>query len=172
MPLHIRQPRQDGSEQNAILAVHRAAFEREDEARLVQQLGLSGRNSFEQLAEQDGEIIAHVLFSPVRVAHGDDGKVLGLAPMAVIPAQQRSGVGTRLLHDTLLALRSTDYRAVVVLGDPAYYSRFGFAPASQHGLIDTYGGGDAFMVLALREGALHDYRDQVDYAPEFADLTD
>jgi putative acetyltransferase len=171
-PLHIRQPRTSQDEQQAILDVHRAAFDREDEARLVQQLCLAGRNRFERLAEQDGQIVAHVLFSPVRIAQGDDGKVLGLAPMAVVPAWQRRGMGAALLRESLQALRSADFRAVVVLGDPAYYSRFGFAPASQQGLIDTYGGGDAFMALALREGALDGYRGQVDYAPEFANLTD
>jgi putative acetyltransferase len=172
MSLLIRQPHQSIDERKAILAIHRAAFGREDEARLVEQLCASGSNSFERLAEQDGEIIAHVLFSPVRVKHGDDGKALGLAPVGVLPDWQRRGVGTRLIEDALRDLRATPFRFVVVLGDPAYYRRFGFVPASNHGLHDTYGGGNAFMALTLREGALDGYRGQVDYAPEFAALTD
>jgi putative acetyltransferase len=172
MSLLIRQPHQSIDERNAILTVHRAAFGREDEARLVGQLYASGNHAFERLAEQDGEIIAHVLFSPVRVEHGDDGKALGLAPVAVVPDRQRHGIGTRLIEDALQVLRATPFRFVVVLGDPAYYGRFGFAPASRHGLHDTYGGGNAFMTLTLREGGLDGYRGQVDYAPEFAILSD
>jgi putative acetyltransferase len=170
MNLLIRQPH--ASEREAILAVHRAAFGRDDEARLVQQLHAAGRNSAEWLAEQDGDIIAHVLFSPIRIEHGDDGKSLGLAPMAVVPTWQRRGVGAQLIHAALQALRSTDFRSIVVLGDPGYYGRFGFVPASNHGLHDTYGGGDAFMILTLRDGTLTGYCGQVDYAPEFANLTD
>jgi putative acetyltransferase len=172
MTLLIRQPHASPSEREAILAVHRAAFGREDEARLVKQLYAAGRNTAEWLAERDGEVIAHLLFSPIRIEHGDDGKSLGLAPMAVVPAWQRHGVGTQLIHAALLALRSTDFRSIVVLGDPEYYGRFGFVPASNHELHDIYGGGNAFMVLPLNDTTLNGYRGQVDYAPEFANLTD
>lgn len=165
MSLLIRRPRPDPDDLNEILAVHRAAFGREDEARLVEQLRASGRNTFELLAEQQGEIVAHVLFSPIRVEHGDDDQALGLAPMAALPAWQRRGVGTTLIHDALQALAASPFRAVVVLGDPAYYGRFGFTPASAFHLHDIYGGGDAFMALALCEGGLHGYRGQIDYAP-------
>lgn len=159
-------------EESAVLAVHRAAFGREDEARLVASLRTAGRARFERLVERDGAVIGHALFSPVRIAHGDDGLALGLAPMAVAPAWQRRGAGTALLEASLRELAETAHRAVVVLGDPAFYGRFGFRPATAAGLHDTYGGGDAFMALALREGGLDGYRGQVDYAPEFASLTD
>ncbi|WP_266170659.1 GNAT family N-acetyltransferase [Dyella subtropica] len=172
MPLLIRRPRPDPDDLNEILVVHRAAFGREDEARLVEQLHASRRNTFELLAEQNGEVVAHVLFSPIRIEHGDDAQALGLAPMAVTPALQRRGIGTALIREALLALTVSSFRAVVVLGDPAYYGRFGFTPASSFDLQDTYGGGDAFMALALCENGLQGYRGQVDYAPEFANLTD
>ena len=157
---------------DAVLAVHRAAFAREDEARLVAALRANGRHVFEQLAECDGAIVGHVMFSPVRIAEGNDGLAIGLAPMAVRPDWQRRGIGTGLLQAALRELAATPYRAVVVLGDPAFYGRFGFRPAAAAGLHDTYGGGDAFMALALREGGLNGYRGQVDYAPEFDVLTD
>lgn len=160
------------AERESVLAVHRAAFGREDEARLVAQLAAAGRNVFERLAVQDGAIVAHALFSPVRTEQGDDARILGLAPMAVIPAWQRRGVGTALLHAALNDLVATPWRAIVVLGDPVYYGRFGFTPASAAGLHDIYGGGDAFMALALREGGLDGYGGQVDYAPEFANLSE
>lgn len=159
-------------EADAVLAIHRAAFGREDEARLVAALRAAGRDAFERVAELDGTLAGHVLFSPVRIAHGDDGLSLGLAPMAVAPARQRQGVGTALLDASLRELATTPYRAVVVLGDPAFYSRAGFRPAATVGLHDSYGGGDAFMVLPLRAGGLDGYRGQVDYAPEFTSLSD
>jgi len=154
----------------AVLAVHRAAFGRDGEAQLVAALAAAGRNVFERLAEAEAAVVAHVLFSPVRIAEGDDGLALGLAPMAVMPAWQRRGIGSALIETALRELAATPCRAVVVLGDPAYYGRFGFAPASSAGLHDTYGGGDAFMALALRAGGLDGYRGRVDYAPEFDQL--
>ncbi|RDI98481.1 N-acetyltransferase [Dyella solisilvae] len=167
----IRPPRPD--ELPAILAVHRAAFGRDDEAALVQHLRNDGDSAFEVLAEADGEVIAHVAYSPVSIEHGNDGRALGLAPVAVTPAWQHRGVGSALVRRSLDELRdASDARAVVVLGEPAYYARFGFSPASLAGLHDTYGGGDAFMAQALRPGGLDGYHGRVDYARAFALLTE
>jgi putative acetyltransferase len=167
----IRAP--DPDELDGILAVHRQAFGREDEAQLVRRLQVDGDLRFHRLAEADGTVVAHVAFSPVRIAQGDDGRVLGLAPMAVLPDWQCRGVGSALLRESLDTLRQEGRaRAVVVLGDPAYYGRFGFMPASSAGLNDIYGGGDAFMVLALQPDGLAGYRGQVNYAPAFASLAE
>lgn len=59
---------------------------------------------------------------------------------------------------------------MVVLGDPAYYTRFGFGPAAARGLVDEYGGGEAFQVLALEPGAIPHDAGLVQYAPEFGML--
>lgn len=166
----IRPPRLD--ELAAIMAVHRAAFGRDDEAALVGRLRADGDDAFELLAEADGAVVAHVAFSRLRIEHGDDGLALGLAPVAVLPAWQRRGVGSTLIRHSLEALRKQPMRAVMVLGDPGYYARFGFTPASRASLRDTYGGGDAFMALALHSGGLDGYRGRVDYAPAFDLLTD
>lgn len=169
----IRPPRPEPDELDAILAVHSAAFDREDEAQLVCRLHDAGDNAFELLAETHGQTVGHVLFSPVRIEHGDDGHVLGLAPVGVLPAWQRHGIGSLLIRQALEALRTAGtVRGVVVLGDPAYYTRFGFAPASRSGLHDIYDGGDAFMALALQSGGLDGYRGRVDYALAFDLLTD
>jgi len=169
----IRRPRPDPDDLRHILAVHLAAFGREDEAALVRRLRDDGDSVFELLAEVHGDIVGHIQFSPVRIAHGDDGRVVGLAPLAVRPDWQRQGVGHALLEQSLAAMRAAgDTHAVVVLGDPAYYTRFGFEPASRHGLHDTYGGGDAFMAIALNPQGLHGYQGQVRYAPAFDLLTE
>ena len=154
----------------AVGRVHRQAFGGNGEAGLVATLHASGLATLSLLGDIDGDIIAHVLFSPVAVEHGDADGLLGLAPVAVRPSHQRRGLGSELVRAGLDAARDEGARAVVVLGDPAYYSRFGFRPASGFGLHDVYGGGDAFMALELQPDALRDCRGRIDYAPAFADL--
>ncbi|MGE7137207.1 GNAT family N-acetyltransferase [Luteibacter sp. NPDC031894] len=153
----------------AILAVHRAAFGREAEAGLVRRLVQAGRDAISLVAVDDADaVLGHVLFSPVTVEKGDDGKALGLAPIAVHPDHQRQGVGRSLIEEGIGACFVRDARAIFVLGSPAYYGGFGFAKASAHGLHDAFEGGNAFQVLALTVDGLAGYGGRVDYAPEFA----
>lgn len=154
----------------AVAAVNRGAFGRANEAQLVAALHTADRIAFELVAERDERVVAHILFSPVSVEHGDDGRALGLAPLAVMPDYQRQGIGTALAQAALDTLAKGPYRAVVVLGDPAWYRRFGFGTASLAGLHDTWATGDDFMALALRPGGLAGYRGRVRYAPEFDGL--
>lgn len=153
----------------AIVAVHRAAFGRDAEAELVRRLIGAGRDTISLVATDDDDaVIGHVLFSPVTVEEGDDGKALGLAPVAVLPGRQRQGIGHALIEEGIGACFVQDARAIFVLGSPAYYTKFGFSKASAHGLHDTYEGGNAFQVLALTIDGLAGYRGRVEYAPEFA----
>jgi putative acetyltransferase len=172
MPAPVcRQPRCD--ELAAALAIQRAAFGRADEAALVDRLRQSGDDPCEWLADVDGQVVGHVMYSRVRIEHGDGGCALGLAPLAVLPTWQRRGIGGALVRHSLDALRRAGKaRCVVVLGDPAYYTRFGFAPAAQVGLHDVYGGGGSFMALALHAGGCAGCHGRVDYAPAFDLLTE
>jgi putative acetyltransferase len=113
-------------------------------------------------------VVGHVAFSPVTA----DGlaRGVGLAPVAVLPAYRERGVAARLIRDGLRACAEIGCRFVVVLGEPRYYGRFGFQPASRWGLRDEYGGGDAFQALELQAGALGGAVTLVRYAPEFAAL--
>lgn len=165
MPTRIR-PFRDG-DFPAVSSLLRAAFGRDAEAGLVADLRTAEKNAFELVAERDGALAGHILFSPVTIERGDDGRVLGLAPLAVAPAFQQQGIGAALVHAALGTLANGPYRAVVVLGDPAYYERFGFGPAAACGLHDTYDAGDDFMALALKPGGLAGYAGRVDYAAEF-----
>ena len=154
----------------AIVAVHRAAFGRDAEAELVKRLIGAGRDTISLVAvDEDDAVIGHVLFSPVTVEEGDDGKALGLAPVAVLPDHQRQGIGHALIEEGIGACFVQDARAIFVLGSPAYYTKFGFSKASTHGLHDSYEGGNAFQVLALTIDGLAGYRGRVNYAPEFAE---
>ena len=93
-----------------------------------------------------------------------------MAPLAVLPAFQRRGVGTRLTQAGLEACRAAGFPFVVVLGEPDFYRRFEFQKASARGLRNAYGVDDPFMVIELRSASLPPGGGLVKYAPEFADL--
>jgi len=105
---------------------------------------------------------------------GPDGATIsgvGLAPVAVLPAHQRAGVGGRLVEEGLRRLREAGHGFCVVLGHPGYYPRFGFLPASDFGVRWERDVPDrAFMALELCPGALAGHPGVVRYAPEFDGL--
>lgn len=153
---------------SAIHAIHRTCFPSAGEANVVDQLRQNGLLSISLVAVQPSGVVGHVAFSPVRAAYGAAG--MGLAPVAVLPAYQRRGIAAALITRGLDEGRRLGVGWVVVLGDPAYYGRFGFSPASEFGLSDAYGGGSAFQVLELIPGNLPYGAGLVAYAPAFADL--
>jgi putative acetyltransferase len=154
------------SDERGIYAVHAAAFPTGLEARLVDALRTSKRLTVSLVAELDAEIVGHIAFSPVSLQERRDG--LGLAPFSVLPSRQRQGIGGELIRAGLQSATRAGAGFVVVLGDPAYYSRFGFAPASRWGLSDEYGGGEAFQAIEIQPGAIHANGGLVRYAPEFS----
>ena len=153
---------------DAIYAVHAASFPAEGEARLVDALRAGGRLSVSLVAELDGAVIGHVAFSPVTTGDGVEG--VGLGPIAVVEGERERGIGARLVEEGVAACRVAGFGWAVVLGDPAYYGRFGFRAAREFGLSDEYRGGDAFQALELIEGSLPRGAGLVRYAPEFAEL--
>jgi len=125
------------------------------EAALVAALREAGALSLSLVAEGGaGLLLGHVAFSPVRLDGTDGvGRWLGLAPLAVAPAAQRQGVGAALVRGGLAAARVQGGELVVVLGEPAYYRRFGFRPAGLRGLAWEHPApAEAFMALALGDG--------------------
>jgi putative acetyltransferase len=147
-----------------------AAFGREAEARLVDRLNASGKIACSLVAEEEGRILGHVMFS--RVTIGETAvPALSLAPIAVLPAFQRLGIGSALVSAGLQQLRLVGQARVVVLGDPAYYLRFGFMPASRFGLTCPFAAAEGtFMAVALAREAFRDVAGGVTYGPEFEDL--
>jgi len=148
--------------------VHAASFPTPAEARLVDLLRAAGRLRVSLVAEVGGVIVGHVVFSPVTAASTAAGA--GLAPIAVIESHRRRGIGAELVRKGLDACREAGVGWVVVLGEPAYYARFGFRAASEFGLRDDYGGGAAFQAVELVRGALPVGAGLVRYAEEFATL--
>lgn len=149
-------------------ALLRRAFGRDDEADLVQQLREDGLLTLGIVATDDeGGVVGYAAFSPVDVA-GEDRQWVGLAPLAVDESLRRQGLGEKLIYEGLDSLNEFSYAAVVVLGDPAYYGRFGFKPAAAYGLHCRWPGAEAtFQVYPLAEDALNDVSGAVEYSEPF-----
>jgi putative acetyltransferase len=134
----------------AVRVVNESAFDTADEANLVDALRELARPIVSRVAEDDGAIVGHILFSPVLLVEHPELMIMGLAPMAVAPAHQRMGIGSALVRAGLDACARTGFGAVVVLGHPEYYPRFGFSPATRFGIGCEYDVPDeAFMALEL-----------------------
>ena len=141
---------------------------RSAEAHLREALRTRGQVLRSLVVERDTQMVGHCLCSPVRIEAGGHGcAIVGLGPMAVLPALQRQGIGTLLVQDGLARCRHADYDGVVVLGHPTYYPRFGFVPASLYGIRCAYHvPDDVLMALALRGGALPGCAGTAQYPPE------
>ncbi|HEV2708144.1 MAG TPA: N-acetyltransferase [Pyrinomonadaceae bacterium] len=154
---------------SAVRRVNELAFERAEEAALVDALRVAADPQISLVAVAQDEVVGHIFFSPVQLESEDsDFKALGLAPMAVLPAYQNQGIGSRLIREGLKECLRLGCRVVFVLGHPEYYTRFGFIPASRKGLRSVYAVPDeVFMVAELETGALGGRRGLVKYRPEF-----
>lgn len=157
----------------SIHRVNEEAFGRPEEALLVDRLRDRKAIILSLAAIEEGDVIGHVLFSPV-LLHGDAGVVhviVGLGPVAVLPDRQRQGVGSALIEAGLKQCRDRGYRALIVLGHPTYYPRFGFRPASLSGIRCSFEvPDDVFMAMELVRGALKDVTGVAHYHPKFADV--
>jgi putative acetyltransferase len=153
---------------SAIRAVNLAAFETSAEADLVDALRGQATPLISLVAEDGGAIVGHILFSPVTLNRHPDVQMMGLGPMAVVPARQRQGIGSALIREGLDTCKRVGAGAVVVVGHATYYPRFGFAPASRFGLSCQYDvPDDVFMVMELDPGALKCVAGTVRYHPAF-----
>lgn len=153
------------SDAPAIAALLTRAFGGPAEAGLVAALRAAGDVAIALVAEDAGGAIAgHVLLSPMRAPF----PALSLAPLAVAPDRQNAGVGAALVRAALARAEAEGWRGVFVLGDPAYYGRFGFTAAAAAGFASPYAG-PAFQALGLG-GDLPARAGAAAHAPAFAAL--
>ncbi len=146
----------------------RQVFNGDGEADLVQQLREDGLITLGMVATDDeGQVIGYIAYSPVSL-NDEDRLWVGLAPLAVAPEWQKQGVGKSLVYESLDSLNEFSYAAVVVLGEPEYYQRFGFTPASKHQLRCKWPGTEeAFQIYALDKQTLNGAEGQIEYAEPF-----
>lgn len=164
----IRSP--DETDRPAILSVVTAAFKQDDEARLVEKLWAADAMDLEFVANQENKIIGYCAFSKVTAEPALDGLLLGLAPVAVAPDSQNSGIGKALVQHGLDACCANDAALIVVLGEPEYYRRFGFEPASMFNMSwAAMDAGDAFQIIdcaGVSSSAAH----KIDYHSAFSEI--
>ncbi len=140
----------DGNEQNLVEALRRGkAF--------IPELSL--------VAEVEKKIVGHILFTEARI--GED-IILVLAPVSVLPEYQGEGVGGRLIEEGHRIARELGYRGVVLLGYPAYYSKFGYVPSVTYGIKSPFEVPEEyFMAVELREGSLEEIEGTLEFPEEF-----
>ena len=169
MPFTIRSEAPD--DRAAVREVNLLAFGGPGEADLVDALRERAVPCVSLVADAGDRVVGHLMLTPVTVDGHPSLRAMGLAPMAVLPEHQRAGVGSALVREGLDRCRALGIELVVVLGHPAYYPRFGFAPASRLGLRCVYDAPDeAFMAIALTGGAHPDRAGLVRYHPAFDEV--
>ncbi len=153
----------------AVRALLIAAFESPVEAGIVDALRLACSDRISLVAEDGGEVTGHILFTPVDLAT-TAGVVrgYGLAPLAVRPDCQRRGIGSRLVRQGLARVREAGAPFVIVIGHPGYYPRFGFTPASRHGVRCQWPDiPDAAVMLLVLDPERTPFEGEARYRPEF-----
>lgn len=159
--------REEPGDREQVRVVNEAAFARADEADLVDALRTEGAVLLSLLAEVEGRIAGHILFSRMTVETAEGAvAAVSLAPMAVLPEYQGRGIGSELVRRGLAELGELGERIVIVLGHEHYYPRFGFSVEKARRLKSPFPP-EAYMALELSAGALEGVEGAVRYAAAF-----
>ncbi len=151
----------------AILDLNKRAFGQDLESRIVDELRSNGAVLLSVVATLDGEVVGHIMYSPISVG----GKVTGAAmgPMAVLPEQQHRGIGSKLVEAGNQKLKNAGCPFILVLGHANYCPRFGFRPASTHGIqCEWEVSDDVFMLLVLDRAKMQGVSGLAKYRREFS----
>lgn len=158
---------QSAGERATVRAVVAAAFGGLEEADLVDQMRAGEHGLLSLVAEADGGIAGHILFSRMWIDTSQSlVPAVALAPVAVLPEYQRKGIGGLLVRRGLELLRDRGEGIVIVVGHPAYYPRFGFSTDAARWLESPFPR-EAFMAMELIAGSLDGIRGRVVYSPAF-----
>lgn len=162
---------EDREDRKVVRMVNESAFETPAEADLVDALRDQAQPLISLVADDGGHIVGHIMFSPVHLTGHEELKIMGLAPMAVLPGRQRQGIGSALVRAGLRECEKFGVGAVVVLGHPNYYPQFGFAPSAQFGIRCEYDVPEGvFMVKELTPDYLKDATGIIKYHAAFSSL--
>jgi len=153
----------------AIRQVNNLAFEQDQEGDIVDALRANGAALLSLVATSNGQVVGHIMYSPASV-----GPLSGaaLGPMAVLPEHQRQGIGSQLIEAGNRNLKEAGCPFIVVVGHADYYPRFGFKPASNHGIKCEWDVPDnVFMVLVLNSATMQSVSGLVKYRHEFSTVS-
>lgn len=159
--------KENSKEIDQVYEINRKAFETETEAKLVDNLRKSGIPVISLVAELNGKLVGHILFTPMTMDNNEI-RIAALAPMAVLPEYQNKGIGSALVKKGLELCKEENYQAVAVLGHPHYYPKFGFVPSTRYDLISEYDvPKEVFMVKELVVSSLAKINGVLKYHEEF-----
>jgi putative acetyltransferase len=154
----------------SIYEINERAFKQKDESELIERIR-SSKNFVPELslvAEEDGKIVGHIMFSKIKIIGEEEYESLALAPMAVLPELQRQGIGGKLIKEGLNKAREIGFDSVIVLGHKDYYPRFGFERASKWNIKCPFQAPDeTFMAIELNYESLANKPGMVEYPKEF-----
>jgi putative acetyltransferase len=161
---------EDAKDVDGIREVNLKAFGQPAEANIVEKLRINCTGLLSLVALDGEAVVGHILFSPAKIEGlGRTVEGMGLAPLAVLPERQGQGIGSLLVWRGIEMLRKQGWPFLIVLGHPEYYPRFGFEPASLHGIASQWDGvlHEAFMILILDRAAMKGASGVAIYRQEF-----
>lgn len=154
----------------AVRALNRRAFGQDLEGDIVDALRSNGASVLSLVATRNGQVVGHILYSPVSVGGDVTGAALG--PMSVLPEHQRQGIGSQLVETGNRRLKEAGCPFIILVGHPDFYPRFGFTPASSHGIVCEWEvPDDAFLLLVLDEARMRGVSGLARYRPEFSSFS-
>lgn len=160
---------------DAISAILIKAFDQNDESLLVSALRSSSGfiPEISLVAEIDNKVVGTIIYSDIKIIDSDGYEFdsIALAPMAVDPVFQKTGIGSKLIRTSIDMARDLGYESIIVLGHAEYYPKFGFTEAAPMGIKAPFTvPSEALMVLELKKGALNEIQGTIKYDEAFSIL--
>jgi putative acetyltransferase len=166
--IEIREGRPD--DVGAVRDLNRRAFGQDQESNIVDALRTNGAALLSLVATLNDQVAGHIMYSPVSVGGNVKGAALG--PMAVLPECQRQGIGSKLIEAGNRKLKDAGCPFIIVVGHADYYPRFGFRPASDHGITCEWDvPDDVFLLLVLDESKMEGVSGFAKYRHEFSSVS-
>ena len=166
--IEIREERSD--DVPAVRHLNRRAFGQDQESNIVDALRTNAAALLSLVATLNGQVVGHIMYSPLSIDGKFEGAALG--PMAVLPQCQREGIGTKLIEAGNRKLKDDGCPFIIVVGHADYYPRFGFKPASEHGIKCEWDVPDnVFMLLVLDQAKMAGVAGLAKYRPEFSSVS-
>ena len=173
--MEIKIRKENRNDYTDVFNLNKVAFEEDEEARLVDLLRKSSAfiPELSIVAIIENSIVGHILFTKIKIIDdkGNENESLALAPMAVSPKYQKSGIGGQLIKNGLDKARELNFKSVIVLGHENYYPKFGFEPTTKWEITSRYDvPTNVFMGLELVDDGLENINGIVQYSKEFGEV--